>query len=75
MYMTYVFNRVYDQLLFIFVTDVNTTSDEVAETILLFSSDHRKSAQVCSCTSLIAALHMSPAYVLGDQGFASWRIR
>jgi len=33
-----------DQLLFIFVTDVNT-SEEVAQTILLLSSDHRKSAQ------------------------------
>jgi len=45
MYMTCVFNRISDQLLFIFVTDVNTTSDEVAETILLLSSDHRNSAQ------------------------------
>jgi len=45
MYRTCFFNRISDQLLFIFVTDVNT-SDEVAETILLHSSNHRKSAKI-----------------------------
>lgn len=46
MYVTCVFNGISDQLLFIFVTDVNTTSDEVAEIILLLSSGRRKSAQI-----------------------------
>lgn len=58
MYRTCFFNRISDQLLFVFVTDVNTTSDEATtETLRKF----------CSCTSLIDARHMSPAYLLGDK--------